>query len=70
MTQDIDSRAIDALAEAWASMDGKLEAYLADKALPPGQDSETEYYQGYQCDAEEFIRRLRKRGFDIVPRKT
>lgn len=66
------AKAIDALAEAWASIDGKAEIYQKEKA-DPNADVMAEGYQGvfmgYQSEAEELISRLRSRGFDIVPIK-
>ena len=51
-----------ALAEAWASIDGKLEDFLAasPKFDPDG------HHAGYLIEADEMIERLRRRGFDVV----
>lgn len=57
--------AAEALAEAWASIDGKLERFRACKADPELDNTEGRY-QGYMCEAEEMIRRLEKRGFTVV----
>jgi len=59
----------DALADAWASMDGLDSEYRAGigKRIheQPGG-----YYAGYQAEASELIDRLRGRGFDVVPMGT
>ncbi len=52
-----------ALAEAWASMDGKLERYQADD----GSDPKDGTRDGYNGEAAEMIKRLNARGFDVVP---
>jgi len=57
---------IEALAEAWSSIDGRLEKFRADKGVHL-EDGSTGHYQGYCCEAEEMIRRLNSRGFDVVP---
>ncbi len=59
MTED----RIVALAEAWASMDGRLERYLADD----GSDRMDGTRDGYNVEAAEMIKRLNARGFDVVP---
>lgn len=60
-----DRDAIEALADAWASIDGKVEDFRAGK----GKDIEAHggHYAGYLADAEELMNRLLKRGFTIVP---
>ena len=62
------SEAIEALAEAWASLDGKLEEFHAGRA---GKDTEG-HYLGYLSDAAELAKRLKRRGYVIVraPRDT
>ena len=57
--------ATEALADAWASIDGKLDDFRAGKGLsildqPGGR------YAGYIEDATSLIERLRKRGYVIV----
>lgn len=55
-----------ALAESWASIDGKLEKFHAcrdDAKL----DETAGYYIGYMTEAEEMIKRLERRGFTVVP---
>ena len=62
------SEAIEALAEAWASLDGKLDEFLAGRR---GEDTEGDYH-GYLSDAAELAKRLEHRGYVIVraPRDT
>ena len=62
------SEAIEALAESWASLDGKLEEFRAGRA---GKDIEGDYH-GYLSDAAELAKRLESRGYLIVrvPRNT
>lgn len=50
---------VEALAEAWASIDGRLNHFNA-KGDTHGSRA------GYMCEAEEMIRRLEKRGFTVV----
>ena len=58
---------IEALAEALASADGKLDYFEACR-----RDEEAEksggYYGGYLSEADSAIQRLRKRGYMIVKR--
>ena len=56
------SEAIEALAEAWASLDGNLEGFHAGRA---GEDTEG-HYHGYLSDAAELAKRLETRGYVIV----
>ena len=62
------SEAIEALAEAWASLDGKLDEFLSGRG---GEDTEGDYH-GYLSDAAELAKRLEHRGYRIVraPRDT
>ena len=55
--------ATEALAEAWASMDGVLETFQHAKTGPDHDG----YYEGYLSDANEMRKRLLKRGYAIVP---
>ena len=57
---------VEALAEVWASIDGKLEAFRANKA-DRLLDRTIGHYRGYMEDAREMISRLEKRGFTVVP---
>ena len=56
------SEAIKALAEAWASLDGKLDEFLTGRR---GEDTEGDYH-GYLSDAAELAKRLEHRGYLIV----
>jgi len=56
------SEAIEALAEAWASLDGKLDEFHAGRA---SEDTEGDYY-GYLSDAAELAKRLEQGGYAIV----
>src|SRR5262249_32177849 len=56
------SEAIEALAEAWASLDGKLDEFHAGRA---GEDTEGDYH-GYLSDAAELAKRLEHRRCGIV----
>lgn len=62
--------AIEALAEAWASIDGKLEQFRAGKqakTLTEEVEQHGGHYSGYTAEAEEMIRRLQARGYDVTP---
>ena len=50
-----------ALAEVWASIDGKLERFLTDS---PGSDDGTR--DGYMLEAAEAIARLEARGYTVA----
>jgi hypothetical protein len=54
----------EALAEAWASIDGKLKLFWKDKKA---DDYGEGYYEGYLTDAAELEKRLLARGYKIVP---
>lgn len=56
---------IHAVAEAWASIDGKLERYIECKNNPELDETEGRY-MGYNEDASELIKRIEKRGFKLV----
>jgi hypothetical protein len=60
--------AVEAIAEAWASIDGKLETFRAEKLLLPEYGTGT--YVGYMAEAEEMQRRIASRGFAIVQNDT
>lgn len=53
-----------ALADAWASIDGKLEEFRAGRTAKSITDFGG-HFDGYIADAEELIERLRNRGYDI-----
>lgn len=60
--------ATEAVAEAWASIDGKIANFRADKAAATRRDDEPGwYYSGYLSDAASLIRRLEKRGYTVTP---
>lgn len=61
--------ATSAVAEAWASMDGKLEAYKAGANANTLADEPGGHFSGYHADAEELIRRIAERGFVLVRTK-
>lgn len=58
--------AIYALAAAWASIDGKLEAFSAERGMSIAV-APTGHYEGYMSEAEELIERLKSRGYKLVP---
>lgn len=55
----------EALADAWASIDGKLEKFRAGKDKPD-LDEPGGYYSGYMEDAKELRQRLKTRGYLIT----
>ena len=59
---------VEALAEAWASIDGKLDAYRRerDNNIPWEDPTFTGHYYGYQAEAEELLRRLESRGYSVI----
>lgn len=56
----------EALAEAWASMDGKLDEFRAGKKAPNTHTEPGGHYSVYMADATELMKRLESRGFVIV----
>lgn len=58
-----------ALAETWASIDGKLTVFAAEKerGIRAGDAEYQGVYDGYMAEARVFLERLRDRGFDVVP---
>ena len=61
----------EALAESWASIDGKLREFRRGRAAAKAGDNRLDagddgHYEGYLADADEMILRLRKRGYCIV----
>jgi hypothetical protein len=62
--------AADALAEAWASIDGHLEQYRRERdgRIQLGHPECEGRYEVYLEEAHEMIARLRTRGFDVVAR--
>lgn len=61
--------AVNAMAESWASIDGKIGPYRREArgAIREDHPDFTGHYLGYQAEAEEMITRLGKRGFRLVP---
>jgi len=60
-----DEGAIEALADAWASVDGKVDDFRAGKTAPSIEDFGGRY-AGYMADASELMARLERRGYVIV----
>lgn len=59
--------AIDAVAEAWASIDGNLQKYEYEKANEDAiETSLWGHYEGYQAEAVEMIHRIEARGYKLV----
>ena len=58
----IDTAECEALAETWASIDGRLKSFEDGRT---GADHDGRY-AGYLVEAAEMIRRLRSRGFDVT----
>lgn len=61
----VPASALEAVADAWASIDGKTSEFrngrYADSIEAYGG-----HYAGYMSDAEELIERIEKRGYKIV----
>ena len=64
---DFDPETIEALADAWASMNGKVDAFRAGKGAASLEDEPGGHYSGYMADAQEMLKRLLKRGFIVTP---
>lgn len=64
---DFDPIAIEAVADAWASIDGKVDEFRAGKNAKSIEDEPGGYYSGYLSDAQELVTRLHTRGFLVVP---
>lgn len=60
---------VNALAEAWASIDGKLDYYRRerDEEVDLLDPTCTGHFAGYEAEAQEMIRRLEARGFTVTP---
>ena len=58
--------AAEALADAWASMDGKLDDFRAGKHAGSLDDEPGGHYSGYLCEAQEMLKRLERRGYRIA----
>jgi hypothetical protein len=57
-----------ALAEAWASIDGRLALFKACQKSPK-LDMKDGCYSGYCAEAQELLERLRARGFTITKKR-
>ena len=60
---------VEALADAWASIDGKLDKFRAGKGLQI-EDQPGGHFAGYIADAEAMIKRLESRGFTIIEKQS
>jgi hypothetical protein len=56
----------EALADAWASIDGHLDAFRKGKGKP-WEEQPGGRYDGYMADAESMLERLLTRGFILSP---
>ncbi len=57
--------AIEAVAEAWASIDGRLKKFRLGKTAK-SIEAYGGHYEGYRADAHELIKRLADRGYLVV----
>jgi len=57
---------VQAMAEAWATFDGQIDAFHACSESPAREASEGRR-AGYLLDAEHLIARLYERGFVVMP---
>lgn len=55
--------AVDAVAEAWASIDGVMNEYISDQSA---HDYGSGTFAGYQHEAGELIKRMEKRGYTVT----
>lgn len=62
-----DEGTVEAVADAWASIDGNVDQFRAGKGAASIEDEPGGHYSGYLEDATELMRRLLDRGFIIVP---
>ena len=63
------------MAEAWASIDGKLDLFRHEYDAAPDcgdhdNPDDTRTFDGYVIEAQELLAHLRMRGFTIVPLTT
>lgn len=58
--------ATEAVAEAWASIDGKLEKFRRGRTAK-SISAYGGHYAGYLADAEELIERIKERGYVLAP---
>jgi hypothetical protein len=58
---------VEAVAEAWASIDGKLEGFRHGQEFPDSDRARCEgYYDGYMHEAAELLERIEARGYRLV----
>ena len=67
-----DDPEVEALAEVWAAIDGKLEQFEKERVIARGGFAKTNvvgegFYAGYKAEAETMIHKLNALGFDVVP---
>ena len=62
----MDKDAVDAVAEAWASVDGNLDEYNESKDAPKHDAERDDYYENYQSNAAELIHDLEDRGYLVI----
>lgn len=55
--QNYDKAIVEAFAEAWASIDGKLKLFLEEKDLPAMLPDVSGTYEGYMAEAHELLSR-------------
>jgi hypothetical protein len=67
MVIHFDAAAIEALADAWASIDGKVDEFRAGKGAKSIEDEPGGHYSGYMAESLEIMKRLLKRGFIVTP---
>lgn len=58
--------AVEALAEAWAVIDGKLEQFMYCRE-DPQLERVCGHFGGYIADAQGLLRNLERRGFTLAP---
>jgi hypothetical protein len=66
MTDFIPRDAEEALADAWASIDGKLDEFRSGRDKTIEEQLPGGYYSGYLEDAHAMIQRLKARGYSVV----
>jgi len=64
MTTHDEMQAVEAVAESWASIDGRLGLFRSCKVDPSLEDVEGRY-GGYMADAYAMVENLRRRGFTV-----
>lgn len=56
-----------ALADAWASIDGKVDEFRLGQKATSILEEPGGHFSGYLYEAEEMIRRLHDRGYQVLP---